>query len=107
MSDIYSEKWKAAKPAKSTGFWYVGTIVRGEIDGGIVSYRDNPAVAHLIAAAPELYEALSDAVDLLNQHMKDIGGCDHSVGICCCDDERRIDAMRAALAKARGEEPQS
>lgn len=44
--------------------------------------------AHLIAAAPELYEALEAALD-------------EDSGLMCAD------KMRAALAKARGEQVQS
>lgn len=46
--------------------------------------------AHLIAAAPELYEALDDLMDW-----------DSSLSVC--ERAKRVKAAKAALAKARGE----
>ena len=34
----------------------------------------------------ELLAALKDCVDLLDGYFKEVGGCDHSVGICMCSD---------------------
>ena len=53
--------------------------------------------AHLIAAAPELYEALSELVEGLSESLT---GITSVVG-----DSREITKARAALAKARGETP--
>lgn len=45
--------------------------------------------------------------DLLNecraeiaQLIDDIGGCDHQVGICCCDQYRLLDWIDRTLAEA-------
>lgn len=35
-------------------------------------------------------ESLSELIDVAKQHYDDCGGCDHSVGICCCDLEIKI-----------------
>jgi hypothetical protein len=58
------------------------------------------ANAHLIAAAPDLFEALEDLAGLARAAMLDAnrGGCEYEV------DGELADA-RAALAKARGETP--
>jgi hypothetical protein len=53
---------------------------------GVAEVFDSPANARLIAAAPELYEAL-----------------DTFMRLGTMDDQSAIDAARAALAKARGE----
>lgn len=49
------------------------------------------ANAHLIAAAPELLEALKDMLHVMEQH-EQLSGCDCSIG----------DQARAAIAKATG-----
>lgn len=36
------------------------------------------------------------------QNLKDIGGCDHSVGICCCDEIRNLEQAREAIKRAKG-----
>lgn len=51
--------------------------------------------AHLIAAAPDLYEALSELVEEIGVELKAI------VGVF--GESREITKARAALAKARGE----
>ena len=57
------------------------------------------ANARLIAAAPDLAEALAGLLEEADT-WKDDAVCDHEVNICWCDYYRRIDAARAALAKA-------
>lgn len=65
-------------------------------------------IAYLIAERDLLRERERELVELLKAHLahttqsiKDIGGCDHSVGICCCDMIRDCDAASALLAKPR------
>lgn len=53
----------------------------------------------LLAAAPELAEALRDAVEELELLTHD-ESCDHAVGICWCQTFCRLEAARAALRKA-------
>lgn len=55
----------------------------------------NFPLSHLIAAAPDLYEALSVLVDTLSDKLSDISAA--------FGEAREITAARAALAKARGE----
>ncbi|MGB1214863.1 MAG: hypothetical protein ACPG4X_15965 [Pikeienuella sp.] len=56
---------------------------------------EGDANAHLIAAAPELYEALARGLRLLSVAVAQAGG-NPETHDCCVE-------MRAALAKARGE----
>ena len=58
------------------------------------------ADAHLIAAAPELYEALKALIPELQEYIKDIGDCDHSVGICFCGLFNKLELVEQAIAKA-------
>ncbi|NTU49432.1 MAG: hypothetical protein HGA87_00800 [Desulfobulbaceae bacterium] len=57
----------------------------------------------LIAAAPELYMSLIEAVAFGKQELDDIGPCDHSVGLCVCSTRSMIEAWETILKKARGE----
>ena len=62
--------------------------------------KTDPAAAnaHLIAAAPELYESLEG---LLDDFVDDLLVCGYDEGDI--DDHSKVKAARAALAKARGE----
>lgn len=62
---------------------------------GGISLAERDANAHLIAAAPELFNELADLVDWLDENRRAIEGEFHM-------DDLLADA-RAALAKARGE----
>lgn len=44
-----------------------------------------------------LRAALAAMVPVAEQHLNDLGGCDHSVGICLCDDRRAIEQAKATL----------
>ena len=59
--------------------------------------------AALIAKAPELIEVVESLLTVAKQTLKDIGGCDHSVGICCCDLIRKIEVAEEVLNAANGE----
>jgi len=61
------------------------------------------ADAHLIAAAPELYEALAEMLSLWEGFSKDELKRRHLLGFIDTPALERIFAGRAALAKARGE----
>lgn len=64
-------------------------------DAPVVKLSQAKANAHLIAAAPELYEALKRGLKALSFAVEHAGG-DPETHYCCVQ-------MRAALAKARGE----
>ena len=78
-----------------------------------VTSAEQIANANLIAAAPDLYEALENTIDYLYQQITD--GCKGCFGDCASANpkpsfcplremQRDYDQARAALAKARGEE---
>ena len=60
------------------------------------------ATARLFAAAPELLAALRDTRRELAELLTEIGGCDHSVGVCACRTIRAIDAAANAIFAATG-----
>lgn len=68
----------------------------GDIVAGAVDYIDESSLpnAHLIAAAPDLYNALENVM----HEIQFLGDEEHYFGTT-----ERFDAARAALAKARGE----
>lgn len=75
------------------GPWIIETKDEIEIaDISASSLVNATANAHLIAAAPELYEALEDVLYLFGQGDNP-------------DEPKEVSVARAALAKARGETP--
>jgi len=64
-----------------------------EEDHVSIEYENDQANAHLIAAAPELYEALKDMVDASSRHYTFTKGGNTAIR----------DIAEQALAKARGE----
>lgn len=59
--------------------------------------------ALLIAAAPDLLDALKCARVHVARYLDEVGPCDHSVNICVCGIKETIDQVDAAIAKAEGE----
>ena len=55
----------------------------------------------LKAINAELVRALETVIPDCAQNIADIGGCDHSVNICCCDLIEHLEQARATLEKAR------
>jgi len=49
----------------------------------------------------ELLAALEKCRTELENEIKEIGGCDHSVGMCCCPMRYALDDADAAIAKAK------
>lgn len=104
--------WKEPKPQKDAKGYTKGEWTHTE-DGVIVAEdgkqiasvfpRDRGANAHLIAAAPALYEALKGILPELKEYVQEVGDCDHSVGICFCGLFNKIDNLEQALAKAEVE----
>lgn len=65
-----------------------------------------PAVIRLIedcnaieTQRDELLAALKEATELLVEYVAEVGGCDHSVGICYCGDHSTLAKAHAAIAK--------
>lgn len=70
-----------------------------------VADEEDFANAHLIAAAPELYQALDDLLTdiiIAQGNMRDAAKRDNRWEGCAEEIQPRIDAARAAIAKARG-----
>jgi len=49
----------------------------------------------------DLCNSLQGLINDAAENIKAIGGCDHSVGICICDEIQRLENARAALHAAR------
>lgn len=64
------------------------------------------ANAHLISAAPELLAALEACHGALEWVIEQGGGpaCEHEAGVCFCKENNALNAARAAIAKAKGEQ---
>jgi len=62
--------------------------------------EEHEANVKLIAAAPDLLEALKEARRIVADSLEAFGECDHSVGICNCDMKRSIEASDTAIKKA-------
>lgn len=75
-----------------------GTILEGAFTFP-GSHSEALKVARLIAAAPDLYEALSSAVDSLEKVAAHLSPA-NALAL-----QRGLDPYRAALARARGEQP--
>lgn len=76
-----------------------GTIRAGDGWIGRIHWRNRDANARLIAAAPDMYEALKAAVEsglVPKSSVSDGGACGHSEQV------RVADMIRAALSKAEG-----
>ena len=42
--------------------------------------------------------SLTELIEELQQMVKELGGCDHSVGICMCDTIRKLETAQSAHA---------
>ncbi len=67
--------------------------------------RDNNSIdwtpnAKLIAAAPDLLEALKILIVDIKEYIEECGPCDHSVGICCCGLKSDLFQAENAIQKA-------
>lgn len=95
--------WSAAHSEKTFGVvvcpkgnYVADAYYRSDEDGN----NETAANARLIAAAPELLEALVQAkaeiIELLAGE-----SCDHSVGICYCQTNNRLSMIEEAIKKAQ------
>lgn len=50
----------------------------------------------------QLRQSLKECRDLVARYVKDLGGCDHSVGICACADYAVIERADEALKQSEG-----
>ena len=111
MSDWTPGPWTMETVRTSVGLCFrVGPFPwrNGKLNHACI-YADYPnsaehatgeANARLIAAAPELYEALNETAVLLAGMLEP---CDHAANICWCGVRSGIEQARAALAKAKGD----
>ena len=94
--------WKWADDRDKTGLIYLtGVLIAEHTDGTPWGDDMDRANAHLIAAAPELYEALEEIRDMLWSR-PDIS--DRLRPLMGFAEEATNQKARAALAKARGEQ---
>lgn len=61
----------------------------------------SPAIGeYAVRQNAKLRDMLRVHVNYTKQSIKDIGGCDHSVGICCCDMQQDVDYAERLLGGA-------
>lgn len=63
-------------------------------------------MARLNEQRNQLLSAAQEALPIMKGFIEETGGCDHSVGICCCHAISACDALAEAIAKVTGEKPQ-
>lgn len=80
--------------------WAVVSKGGGAIVANVNADSRKEANARLIAAAPEMAEALLEMIFIVEQYIKDCGPCDHAVNICVCGENAELDQAKAALKKA-------
>jgi hypothetical protein len=92
-------RWAFRALRGDDGLGYIEADGYDIIHAGVsdLSREENEANAHLIAAAPEMYEALVHFIEDPTFQVA-VGGNPNVV-------DRMLDHARAALAKARGEQP--
>lgn len=79
----------------------IATNLRGR--HGMGGRRDGSEVAanvRLIAAAPDMLEALQRAREVIADFLSFTGGCDHDVGMCQCPEQGVLEKIDAAISKA-------
>ena len=101
---ITSGPWKwANSPCGDGEVQLEGNIDDSEMNPVLLAHgcgqKDCPLLPNasdkgIIASAPEMLEALNESVIEEELNVDAVGGCDHSVGICMCDEinafERRV-----------------
>ena len=48
-----------------------------------------------------LLEQILPCLAMVHEYIEDMGGCDHSVGICYCEDRRRLNVAVQAIEQAK------
>lgn len=100
----------ACHPNRTYGYGCGNDFVCDLNDGEYHQYRNDKeqaANARLIAAAPDLLEALKGLVEAADQDWPHAPKCDPAESPCCCEVieiGRATQKARAAIAKAEGEE---
>ncbi|KGH25453.1 hypothetical protein [Comamonas testosteroni] len=95
-----------AHKKESSGYFYVVYVGDGRRTALVGHGPDGAANARLIAAAPELLEALQESLAALEYVVEQAGGpfCEHDGGVVCfCKENTAIGAARTAIAKATGQ----
>lgn len=75
----------------------VGVAIAGRTDDGYISHAQVQANANLMAAAPELLEALRLAADAIDLAQAQVDSDNDRYNLC-----KRLVAVKRALAKAEG-----
>lgn len=78
------------------------------MESGLSFFVKHPVDGSKIVRAVNSHEALLEAAKLGLQEAKDtlevVGGCDHSVNVCSCETQRRIEIIQAAISQAEAKE---
>ena len=92
ISTVYDAKWNPVAECR------INSDATEDNQDEFEAQKD--ANARLIAAAPELLEALKEARDYVRQDLKNIGPCEHDVGHCVCGILSMLRRMEEAISKA-------
>lgn len=87
--------------------WHVGAgdnrLVFASSHCKPIAKCESATIARLIATLPSMLKACQKAKLLYESTFEVTGGCDHSVGICECNDRRDYEALCEVVALATGE----
>ena len=70
--------------------------------GWVYSYKNGASNARLIAASPDMLDALIEAYKFYREAIVDYGPCDHAVNICICPIIRQTEKIQEIIESATG-----
>ena len=67
------------------------------------AYEEAEENAKLIVKAPEMFDMLVELTKEWEEELKEIGGCDHSVGLCVCGLKKMVDDAIKLIESVKGD----
>lgn len=93
--------WILDSYPKYLNLYWVWNSDKSQIIGDFIKSKPNALEnAILISAAPSLLSALQNLAADMEENLKELGGCDHSVGICFCSWRAHLDTAVDAIKAA-------